>query len=531
MKRWMVALALSLALFAQAQSPGGSLTVSFKDDISTLDPAIGYDWQNWSIIKAIFGGLMDYEPGTTKLVPHFAQSYSVSKDGRSYTFKLRKGIKFHNGREMVASDVKYSLERMLNPKTQSPGAGFYGGITGAGDFSAGKAKEVSGIKTPDPYTVQILLDKPDASFLHKMALNFSFIVPKEAVEKAGADFGHSPVGAGAFKLKEWKLGQQVVLEKNPDYYVKGRPYLDSLTFLVGQDPNVAFLKLQRGEVDILGDGIPPAKFVDVMKDPKMKGQVVVGNQLMTGYVTLNTQVKPLDNPKVRQALNMAINKERIVRLINNRAVPAVQVLPPGMPGYDPNYKGYAYDPAKAKQLLKEAGFPSGFPTVLYANNTDPNPRIAQAIQQDLAQIGVKAEIKTQAQSTVIQAGGTKGQAPMIWSGGMAWIDDYPDPSDFYWPILSCSSAVSGGWNWPWYCNKALDQRAEAADAMVQPGQEAARARTYQSIFADVMKDAPWIPIFHEKRYVMHSPKVGGSDAILVDPIHTPVNYAQLYVKK
>jgi len=529
MKRIFV-LIIGLALVALAQKPGGSITVSFKDDISTLDPAVGYDWQNWSIIKSIFDGLMDYKPGTTQLEPRLAQKYEISRDGRVYTFTLRKGVKFHNGRELTAADIKYSLERTLNPKTQSPGQSFYLGIEGAQAFVDGKAAEVSGIAVLAPDRIRFTLVKPDASFLHKLALNFSFAVPKEEVEKYGADFGHHPVGSGAFRFKEWVLGQRLVLKKNPDYFVKGRPYLDQIVFQVGLDPNVALLKYQRGEVDIPGDGIPPARFVEIMRDPKLRPLVAVGNQLMTGYVALNTRVKPLDNRKVRQALNMAVNKARIVRIINDRAIPANQVLPPGMSGYIKDYKGYPYDPDQAKRLLAEAGYPGGFSSVLYANNTDPNPRIAQAIQQDLSQIGVKVELKTLAQSTVIQAGGTPGQAPMIWSGGMAWIADYPDPNNFYWPILSCSSAVAGGWNWAWYCNPTLERLAEALDAMVQPQQAAARAKGYGELYLRLMQDAPWIPIFHEKRYTLRSARLGGPEAIFVDPIHIPVNYTEVYLK-
>ena len=140
------------ATWGQSQ-PGGTMVVAFKDDISTLDPAIGYDWQNWSIIKSIFDGLMDYEPGTTTLTTHLAESFTVSANGKTYTFKLRRGVKFQNGREVVAADFKYSLERVLNPKTQSPGAGFFSNITGADAFSKGKAKEVAGIKVQDKYKI------------------------------------------------------------------------------------------------------------------------------------------------------------------------------------------------------------------------------------------------------------------------------------------------------------------------------------------------------------------------------------------
>jgi oligopeptide transport system substrate-binding protein len=527
----LVVIAALLVPFAAPGAGQGrnTMLVTFKDDISTLDPAIGYDWQNWSIIKSIADGLMDYEPATTTLVPHLAESYSVSADGRTYTFKLRRGVRFHNGREVVAADVKYTLERVLNPKTQSPGAGFYTGIRGATAFAEGKAKEVAGIQAVDRSTVRITLDKPNAAFLHTMALNFSHVVPKEEVARLGADFGHKPVGTGAFRVKEWVLGQRLVLERNPNYFLRGRPFLDEIVFQVGVEPNVAFLRLQRGEVDILGDGIPPADFVKVMADSRLSKLVAVGDQLQTGYVTINTQVEPLNDVRIRRALNMAIDKARIVRIINNRAVPANQILPPLMPGYDRDYKGYAFDRAQAKRLLAEAGYPNGFRTTLYANNTDPNPRIAQAIQQDLAAIGVRVELKTLAQSTVIEAGGTKGGAPLLWSGGMAWIADYPDPNNFYWPILSCASLAPGTWNWAWYCNRTVEKLVEEADAMVQPGQAAARAAKFRQIYRLIMEDAPWIPIFNERRYTMHSARLGGVKGIFTDPIHIPVHYDEVRI--
>ena len=509
---------------------GGSMVVTYKDDISTLDPAIGYDWQNWSMIKSLFDGLMDYKPGTTDLVPDLAESYEVAPDGLSYTFKLRKGVKFHNGRELTADDVKWSIERAVRPETQSPGQGFFNMIAGFADVTAGKAKELSGIEVVDPYTVRVALSHPDATFLHVMALNFGFAVPKEEVEKYGQDFGKHPVGTGAYKMTEWTLGQRVVFERNPDYYQKGLPKLDKITFEIGQEPLVALLRLERGEVDILGDGIPPAKFLEVMGDPALKQNVIKGGQLHTGYVSMNVKIKPFDDKLVRQAVNHAINKERIIKIINGRAVPANQPLPPAMPGYDPDYKGYAYDPAKAKALLAQAGFKDGFDTELYAMNTDPNPRIAQAIQQDLAEVGIRAELKTLAQANVIAAGGDEKEAPMIWSGGMAWIADFPDPSDFYGPILGCAGAVPGGWNWSWYCNQELDKKAAEADAITDPAKAEERIQAWRDIFIKIMDDAPWAPVFNELRFTMKADRLGGPDAIFVDPVHIPVNYDVVYAK-
>jgi len=517
--------------FADTPTNGGDIIVTYKDDIATLDPAVGYDWQNWSMINALFSRLVDYKPGTTELGPALADSYDVSDDGKIYRFKLHPGVKFTNGREVTAADVKWSIERAVNPKTQGPGAGFFHSIVGADKMTAGTADTMDGITAVDDHTVKFTLSQPDATFLNVLALNFASVVPKEAVEAANGDFGKHPVGSGAFTLKEWTIGQRLVFQKNPDYFVKDRPHVDSFTVELGQEPLVALLRLQKGEVDIAGDGIPPAKYLEMKKSAEFEGMIVDRQQLETSYVTLNTQVKPFDNAKVRQAVNMAINKDRIVRIINGRATPASQVLPPLMPGYDQSYKGYAYDPEKAKALLAEAGLKDGFSTQIYTSNTDPQPRITQAIQQDLAAIGVKAEIKAVANPNVIAAGGTQGQAPMVWSGGLGWIADFPDPSDFYGPILGCGSAVAGGWNWSWYCNKDIDARGQAADAMPVPAKAEERNKAWAQIFTDIQtNDAPWIPVFNERRVVAKSKRMGGPDEIYIDPTRV-IDYEAIYVNK
>ncbi len=509
---------------------GGDIVVTYKDDITTLDPAIGYDWVNWSMIKSLYSRLMDYEPGTANLVPSLAESFDVSADGLTYTFKLRPGVKFSNGRAVIASDVKYSIERAVNPKTQGPGAGFFGAINGFDAVSGGTSETLSGIETPDDMTVVFKLSRPDATFLHVLAINFASVVPKEAVEAAAGDFGKKPVGSGTFILKDWTIGQRLVFDRNPDYFNKDLPYIDKVTVEVGQEPLVALLRLQQGEIDIAGDGIPPAKFLEIKNSPEGAQMIVDGEQLHTGYLTLNTKIKPLDDVKVRQAINMAVNKERITRILNGRATPANQPLPPLMPGYDKAFTGYAFDVEKAKALLAEAGFPDGFETVLYSTNTDPQPRIAQAIQQDLAAIGVKAEVRALAQGNVIAAGGTEGEAPMIWSGGMAWIADFPDPSNFYGPILGCGGAVQGGWNWSWYCNEALDKRAIEADSMSDPAKVAERQAAWGKIFTDIMADAPWVPVINERRVVAKSMRMGGPDNIYIDPTRV-INYDAIFVKQ
>ena len=538
-RAWLKTTTAALALTAGLASlparaedkpvQGGTIVVTYKDDMATLDPAIGYDWQNWSMINGLFSRLVDYKFGTTEIVPSLAESWTISPDGLVYTFKLNPKAKFTNGRKVVAGDVKYSIERAVNPKTQGPGGGFYHSVVGAAKMADGSAQTISGIEAVDDATLRFTLSQADATFMNVLALNFSSAVPKEVVEAEGADFGKKPVGSGAFALKEWVAGQRLVFERNADYF-RDRPNIDGFRVEIGQEPLVAILRLQKGEVDIAGDGIPPAKYLEMKNSPDAAQMIVDREQFETSYITINTTRKPFDDLRVRQALNMAINKERIVRIINGRATPAGQVLPPLMPGYDAAYKGYPYDVAKAKALLAEAGLKDGFTTDLYAMNTDPNPRIAQAIQQDLAAVGIKAEIKALAQPEVIAAGGNKEQSSLTWSGGMGWIADFPDPSDFYGPILGCGGAVTGGWNWSWFCDKGFEDRATKADAMSKPEQKDERFKIWAGIFTDIQaQQAPWVPVFSERRVVAKSKRMGGPDQVYIDPTRV-IDYEAIYAK-
>ncbi len=526
-------LCSGLANFAQAAdtpSEGGAIVVTYKDDMATLDPAIGYDWQNWSMINSMFSRLVDYKPGSTELEPSLATSYAISPDGLIYTFKLNPDAKFTNGRKVVAADVKYSIERAVNPKTQGPGGGFYHSIVGQDKMADGSAQTISGIEAIGDDTVKFTLSQPDATFLNVLALNFASAVPKEVVEAEGADFGKKPLGSGAYILKEWVSGQHLIFVRNPDYF-RTRPHLDQFTVEIGQEPLVNILRLQKGEVDIAGDGIPPAKYLEIKNSPDAKDLIVDRSQLETSYITINVTKKPFDDVRVRKAINMAINKDRIVRIVNGRATPANQVLPPGMPGYDNGYKGYPYDVEGAKKLMAEAGLKDGVSTTLYAMNTDPNPRIAQAIQQDLAAIGINAEIKALAQPEVIAAGGNKDQSPLIWSGGMGWVNDFPDPSDFYGPILGCGGAIAGGWNWSWFCDKSFEDRGTKADAMSKPEEKDERYKVWGQIFTDIQtQQAPWAPVFNERRVVAKSKRMGGPDEVYIDPTRV-IDYEAIYIKK
>ena len=289
----------------------------------------------------VFDGLLDYNEGTD-LEPRLAAKMpTISGGGKVYTFTLRHGVHFTNGREFVAADVAYTINRVLNPQTKSPGASFFRSIKGAAAVMNGKAKTARGIQVVNKYTIRFTLAQPDVTFLNVMAMNFAYIVPKEVVQKEGAGFGHKPVGTGPFMLKQWVLGQKLVFVRNPHYFMTGMPKLDGVTFLIGLDPEVALLRLERGQLDMLGDPIPGPDFIRIRNDPKFANQLVREVEPETSYITLNTQIKPFNNVKVRQALEKAIDKQRVVKILNGRGVVANQILPPTMAGYDQPYKGYA----------------------------------------------------------------------------------------------------------------------------------------------------------------------------------------------
>ena len=493
---------------------GGSMIIAYKDDLATLDPAIGYDWTNWPAIKMVFDGLLDYDSGTT-LQPRLAEALpDLSADGLTYTFKLRKGVKFQNGREFTADDVVYSITRVLDPKTASPGSWVFLGIKGAQELIDGAATSVEGIKAIDPYTVEFTLTTADVTFLNKMAINFAFIVPKEEVEKAGENFGHAPVGTGPYKLTEWVAGQHLTFERNADYFFEGRPFLDKITIEVGVEPDVALLRLEKGEIQLMGDPPPGADWTRITGDPAWKNRIEVEQTVNTTYIAINVNEPPFDKVKVRQALNYAIDKQRIVQLLNGRATVANQILPPLMPGYDKDYQGYTYDPEKAKQLLTEAGFPDGFETSIECISVDPQPKLCESFQQDLAKVGIKLTINSLAAPNVIDDAGN-GKTPLVWSGGLAWTQDYPDPDDFYTPILGCGSNIPGGWNWPRYCNETVD--AKGVELLAVTDRDA-RMNGYKELFKALMDDAVWVPVINGNYSVAHSENLHGQPT-LTHPEH------------
>ena len=329
-----------------------------------------------------------------------AANGGITQGGRVYTFHIKKGMEFAPpvSRDVTAQDFKYSIERMLKSPL-APATYFYTGITGAQAFMNGKAKDVQGIKVVDPNTLQITLDKPDVSFLYTMTLTFTSAMAKEWVDQVGKQINRKPLGTGPYVITKWVPGQEIVCKPNPNWHLNKQQWLDEIDFNFSSNPSTALLKVERGEVDLMGDPVSPADYQRTKIDPTWSKYMAEAPQIDSFYAFLNVQVKPFDNPLVRQAVNYAVDKVKLQKLLSGQAVAANQVYPQGMPGYETGKTFYSYDPAKAKQLLAQAGFPNGFSTTLYTHNVDPFPKVAQALQADLKAVGINACIKQMDRAT------------------------------------------------------------------------------------------------------------------------------------
>lgn len=495
---------LTLALAASPALAAKSVTIAYSSDMHSLDPAIGDDVQNWPVEHALFVTLLTYREGTT-LVPWAATDLGeVSKDGKTYTFHIKKGIKFADGEPTDAAAFKYAIERVLDPKSKSPQsgkAGWFGNLVGAADFVDGKAKDVSGIKTPDPYTISFQLIKPDRTFLNYLATPFASAVDRKAAEKWGRDYSHHVVANGPFMLKSWIPGQEMVLVKNPTYFDKATAAkLDEVHILLNLSDQVALLRAQRGGVDVLGSGVPSAQFASIVQNPKYKNYVHDAVQIGTFYVYMNTQKAPFDNKLVREAVAHAIDKKRILQLVNGRGKIANQILPIGLAGNDPTVKDVSYDPAAAKALMAKAGLKNGVSTTLLTSTDGDLTKIAQAVQQQLAVIGIKADIKSLPQAEWINTMTTPGTTAIGLSG---WYQAYPDASDFLPILFKSNQYAPGSWNLSGYKNKAVDTLLDQAQGVPLK----ASVPMYQKAQKMILADYPWVPLYHPVVYDFVNPKI------------------------
>ncbi|HSF33815.1 MAG TPA: ABC transporter substrate-binding protein [Candidatus Tectomicrobia bacterium] len=510
--------------FALAQVPttasaatkfGGVYRRALANNPTTLDPAFVSDIYSRTVVRQIVDGLVQFDAHLNP-IPAIAEFWEASRDGLTWTFTLRRGVKFHHGREVTAEDFVYSFTRLLDPKKPSPPSEYFRRIQGANDFMGGKAPSVRGLKAIDRYTLQIVLEEPFAPSLTVLGLANAAVVPKEEVERLGNNFARAPVGTGPFKFVRWESGKEIVLDANQAHY-EGRPFLDTIVFRIGRTFEKAFAQFLAGDLEEAM--IPSGKTDEVHNDPRYR-QYHLLRRPMLGllYIGFNTQIKPFDDKRVRQAFNYAVNKQEIVREIAKMgSLPGNGTLPPGMPGHDPDLKGYYYNPSKAKRLLAEAGYPNGagFPVVqLWAfSKAESTKAELAAYQEYLAELGVKVEIHFAPDWPVYKQMLQQGKIPMF---RVAWYADIPDPDNFFFPLIHSA----GQSNYIFYRNPRVDRLLEEARGETDYAQ---RVKLYREAERMVMDDAPWITQHNHIFEYLYQPYVQGVEVSLLGDRWIPMN--------
>ncbi len=521
MRRLILPLLLCLPFAsscARAPREAGVLRVAQENDASTLDPARAYDTSSIQFVRLMYRGLVDYDR-KANIYNEIASSRTVSKDGKTYSFKLRPDVKYTDGSRVVAEDFRFALERVLDPKTASDGLSLFTMIDGAAEFSKDRAlpenqrklRHVKGIEVRGGDEITFRLARADATFLNYLALPFAYAVSPAWVaklDKEGKPLSENPLGNGPFKLKEWVHDGWISLEKNPTYFHPELPRAKRIEVQFGLSSTLQLMLFEQGALDLLtiSDALPP-DFLRLTSDPKWKPYILSGPMMDVRYLALNTEMKPFNDIRVRRAMNYAINRERIVGFLTGRAVRAGGILPEGMPAYDAKLKGYEYDPKKARQLLKEAGYkdnPDAPIPLIYGTADAWIGKAAQSIQQDLKDAGMSVSLKAMPYAEMKAQAGKRKSAPLSING---WLQDFPDPANFLDVLFNQKSITPvSSVNRAFYSNPKVN---ELLDKAAVETNRAERLAMYQQIEKQIVTDAPWVPLMHTERFVVRQPWVDG----------------------
>ncbi|MBM2831842.1 MAG: oligopeptide transport system substrate-binding protein [Dehalococcoidia bacterium] len=466
----------------------------------TMDPALSGDSRSHIYITHIFSGLVAMDEDL-KPVPDIASRWDISSDGKTYTFHLKKGVKFHNGREVKAGDFKYSWERAADPALQSQTAGTYlGDIVGVKEKLAGQAKEVRGVRVVDDYTIEVTIDAPKAYFLAKLSYPTAFVVDKENAGK-GADWWSQPNGTGPFKVARWKEGDEsLTMERNDAYY--GRvPVVSRVVFM--HRGGIPMRLYETGDIDAVNLDL---NFLEQVKDPSnpLSKEVQVSPELSLFYIGFNITRPPFDDVKVRQAFAQAVDKEKIVTLIlKGTSEKANGVLPTGMPGFNKDLKGLSYDVIRAKQLLTESkyGVTGKLPPIIFTTGGyggAVSGLIGALIQDWQKNLGVEIEVRQLEPDFYLY--GLKKEKNELFDFG--WVADYPDPQDFLDILLSTGSEYNTGE----YSNREVDQLLIRAGTERDTEQ---RFVLYRQAEEKVVQEAAIIPLYFGRNYFLVKPYVQG----------------------
>jgi ABC-type transport system substrate-binding protein len=415
-------------------------------DPPTFDPALVTDTTSASIIVEIFSGLVTLNK-ELEIIPDLAESWEISENGKTYTFKLREGIKFSNGDDVTAEDFKWSIERAANPDTGSLNAEVYlGDILGVKEVveSGGSIKEVFGVKVINSRTLEITIDEPKTYFIAKLTYPTAFVLNKEYIEKNGESWIDNPVGTGPFILSEYQIGQTLKLKKNINYWGEKAKVDGIIMNLAG---GVSMAMYENDEIDITGVGLADLERVKDPNDPLNRDLVNVPPQFSLNYIGFNVNIPPFDDVNFRKALSYAVDKEIIAdKVYSGLTKPSYSIIPPGFPGYSPSIKGIEFNEELAKEYLAKSKYsdPSTRPRIIVTiPGTGGSPGLDTEIISDMwnETLGIDVEIQQVEWATYLQDMNRKRL--QLWAGS-GWQADYADPQDFIDVLFYSQSDVNHG---------------------------------------------------------------------------------------
>lgn len=494
---------------------GGNISLDMTQAVPDLDPTVAFDTTSAEVDYAIYEQLVTYKKNTYDIVGDLAKDWTISPDGKTYTFHIRKGVKFSNGDPLTAKNFVYQLQRLLDKKMTpkpSPGSSFFMDISGAQAYFNGTAKSISGVSTPDNYTLVIKLDKPESFFLKVLAMPFLSATDPKFVKKVGnAAFDTTQaMGTGPFELKT-NTQNQVVLVKNPTYWQKDSsgnqlPYLNQITITINNNSQIDALHWEQGQTAFIspwlmgGDGIPSSQYPTIMNTPKYKKLILKQDQNSLYYYGLNMaptidgKKNPLSNIDVRKAIEFGFDDSQIIK-INNGAVKGLnQALPDSMEGYvknlDPSAQ-YSLNIAKAKKLLAKAGYANGLTINLWNENSTNAKKEDVAFQGMMKKIGITVNLHEVTWKDFLAKAMT-GTAQAFGSG---WNQDYPDASDFLNTLFNSNEIPQN--NMDNYSNKQVDQWLNQAQYSTD---KQLRNQLYGKVINKVMSDAVWVPLYQNVGY-------------------------------
>jgi peptide/nickel transport system substrate-binding protein len=491
----VVVLILAFAMPAVAQ-PAGTVVVGLVAEPVNLDPAQVTDLNSNRVGRRVVETLVTFPEEKTEVVPGLAESWTISKDGLQYTFKLRKGITFHDGTPFNAAAVKFSIERQFNPEHPANKIGKYP----FANYFFGNVKAVEPLSED---RVAFLLKEPRASFLAVLTAGAASIVSPTAVMKAGLDYPSAPVGTGPFRFASWDRGQRVVLEKNPKYW-KYPVKLDRVVYRPIVEDQARLTELLTGQLDLIV-GVP-ADYVGQLESGQ-KVSLLKQTGVHVWYLGINNQKKPFDDKRVRQALNYAVDKQAIVRdVLKGTGTLSVGPVQPNTWGAEPTLKPYPHDPARAKKLLAEAGFPNGFSTTLWVPESGSGMQspvsMSTVIQSNLKAVGVTVNMQTMEWGAYLAKLRSKEQDLFA----LSWMAGMEDPDMVMYPLLHSSQWTPNGPNRALYKNDTFDTLLTEARHTTDQARRAVLYKQAQKILVD---DAPWIFIDHEVQIAALARRVQG----------------------